>query len=394
MYENFLDENFEIGENRINGVETALNMFSENTVCQTVDPYDFTIWSLLSRRSDQGMELIKISPACADEKLILPENMNQVYFRKGNGTRGLLPFETLKKWGIRQKQIEEIYERGFFLQYHDSDSVITMIPSKAFLATLCRRVGCGKLNEGIDPLRDIYLASRMRNADPFKLVYRKNGVIAKAFGCFSQGFVSNPQTVALDFAEELSKTSPVTIRAWNITHFLTKIDYMFTMNAVVFKRVKITPGIRFILSDVGDASYTMKNVLYINGGMVYLSKGVSRSHQGILDAPGLTQSYIDQAYGELKSISDKLDAMGDTPVESVKKAILELYKKCGLYKAYGKLNSNRFLNRYVMPMSDKPGNKLDAALFILKMPGYIKNRSKFILYEEVANAAGKVFDIA
>ena len=107
-----------------------------------------------------------------------------------------------------------------------------MIPSKALMSTLCRRLGIGTITEGRNPLRDIYLASIMRDAEDFTLVYRKSpqGGHAKAFACFSTKYQHTPQKIVFDFMRLLSNMKTLegghlSVRQYRINHFITSIDF-------------------------------------------------------------------------------------------------------------------------------------------------------------------------
>lgn len=390
MYKNFLDEDFEVFDNRENGARQALTVMSNSTVCRTIEPSGVTIFSLISkRRTDEQMELIKISPDYADEKLILPENPKQVYFSPKNNTRGTLSWNTLRKWGVTDAQINEIYERGYFMQYHERATSITLIPSKAFLATLCRQIGCGKLEEGIEPLRDIYLASKLRDAEPFIMVYRTNGRIGKAFGCFSTSFSHNPQTIAFEFKHELSKISPVAIRSWRVNHFVSRIDFMFSELSQRIGGIKLTPGVRLIMSDVGDASYSLQNVIFLNGGMVLFNKAVSKRHLGKLDVKEMTETYQKNIKDEFNVVFDSLKKMEQKPIDNVKKAIIEIMKSIGFSSAYGVQNASALKKQYIKNMKEKPGTEFDAVKFVMRIPGMIRNSASLQQFEIVAEAAGK-----
>lgn len=389
MYANFLDEDFEISDNRENGVNKALTIISNSTVYKVINPSGITIFSLTSRRSDDSFDLIKINPDYADEKIILPSNPQQIYFAPSRGNRGTMSVDKLKKWGITDKQISEIRERGYFLQYHEKSTVITLIPSKAFLATLCRQIGCGKLEEGIEPLRDIYLASKLRDAEPFMLVYRTNGRIGKAFGCFSTSFSHNPQTIVYDFKAELSKISPVAIRGWRINHFVTKIDFMFAEMSQRIGGLKMVPGVRLTMSDVGDASYSLQNTIYLNGGMVIFNKAVSKRHVGVLNVSEMTAIYESQINDECTFVFDRLKEMENHSVDDVKESVLKALKSIGFGPAYGVQNAAKFKKKHVNNLSASKGTRLDVVKFLMKIPGLIRNHTSPALYENVAETVGK-----
>lgn len=392
MYKTFLDDDFEISGNREIGAKKALSAFSESTKYELVNPYSFTIFSLLSKRKNNSLELIKIEPDYTDEQLIIPQNMNQVYYRRENGNKGAFPIQKFRDWGVNDTQIKEICERGFFLQYlNEKGKRMTLIPSQAFLATLCRQLGCGKLSDGINPFRDLYLASLMRDAEPFKLVYRTNGSVCKAFGCFSKNFTQTPQMIAFDFKEGLSKFGPVLIRAWRLNHFLTAIDFSFAEESVRIGKMRITPGVRLTMSDVGDASYSLQNALYINGGLVLFDKSVSKRHSGTLEVKEMIEEY-EINYRHMKEVLKSLSSMQNVPIENLRKTVRNLLKYVGFGNLYGVRNASKFKEVHVNELSTQPATLLDAILIVIKIPGMIRNNCTALLYDRVAAGIGKILE--
>lgn len=393
-YENFLNDDFSLSGSRERGALEALNFMSENTINKVVYPSEFTIFSLTSQKNPEQIEMLKIKPDYTDEKLILPANPKQVYFGHGSGNRGSLPVSKLRSWGLSDSQIEEIYARGFFLQYHDeNDEIITLIPSKSFLSTFCKQLGCGRLDEGINPFRDLYLASLMRYADSFQIVYRKNGNIGKVFACFSRDVKHTSQTVVMDIKEELLKHRNTCIRGWRIDHYLTYIDFAFTDRMEVIGGARVTPGVRFTFSDVGDASYCLQSSLFIYGGIILIGKELSKRHTKTeFDVKTFVQDYFDSYYGEIKISMQKIKDSKTIEVDNVQDKVSKTITHIGLKRVFGLANTNKLKESYLKTIPDEQGSQEDVFMAILKIPGNIRNHHSYSMYSDVAKIVAGIFD--
>jgi len=395
----FLDDDFEISESRENGFTLAINEMSKNTVYELVRPERFLIFSLIEPIDNNGnMKVIRLNPDYMDMKLFMPRSNNDLYFRKETGNAGVQCVKKFKELGFTNTQIKEIERSGFFLQYQrDNGATITLIPSKAFLSTLCRQLGIGKLNEGIDPIRDIFIASKLRYADKFMLVYRKAGNAlnghGKAFGCFTPKFSHTPQTIAFDFKNKLSEFGTLSIRYWCINHFLTNVDFAFNNIGVRVEKTKITPGVRLTLSDVGDSSYRLQNALYLNGGTVLFEDlSMTRRHSGELKVEDMVSEYRNVLYPRLNDAIAVLETLDVIKVSNKNLAIKRIMKKIGFAAAIGVTNATGFKRKYLSD-SNEGCTALDVALYMLKIPGIIKSQYKISVIEKASACVGKIFDL-
>lgn len=392
----FLNEDFELTENREDGLRQAVCEMSERTCYKLVTPSNFMIYSLLKPRDDKkdAFHVAILDPDFSDMHILTPKNVAECYFRPENKTLGYVKIADLRKCGMTEEQIDEIEKNGYFLQYRTEKSTMTLIPSKAFLSTLCRQLGIGKLNEGIDSIRNIYLASRMRDGEPFTLVYRKSqSGYSKAFGCFSKKFPHHSQIIIFDFKDQLSAFGLVSVRHWAINHFLTSVDFAFHDIGVRVGKLKLTPGVRLSLSDVGDSSYILQNTLYTNGGVVLFDELVSRKHTGTLEVEDMMRQYRENQYPKLKKAIALLEELDQIPVKDKRTAILLLFQKIQIASAFGKSNFKEFKKQYLPKEENIPCTALDVVLFILKIPGIVRPSYKAFATERVALAVGKVLTL-
>ena len=392
----FLNEDFYIEDYREGQLQQVIEAVSDATHFLVVDPSQFKIFSMIDGSKDDSMKMLVLDPDYASVNMLIPDGNKKGYFRRENGNIGNCKIQSLTQMGMTTEQIQEIKSNGFFLQYRGEKSTLTLIPSKAFLATLCRQLGIGKLNSGPDGVRDIYLASRLRCAEEFAIIYRKtaNGY-GKVFGCFSPKFAYMPQTVAFDFMDALSKLSgnesSVTIRQWKITHFYTSIYFTMDELVEVIGGVKITPGVCLTLSDVGDASYSLESTLYLNGGVVLFDDKISRRHTGTVDATEMVDEYSSK-FQKLHDIMIQLHESLDINIPNKAKSAADLLKKIKFNTSFGIRNAIAYKDEY-LTKSQKSCTGFDLYMEILKIPGIVHGIHRKELEDQVSRSIGRVFDV-
>lgn len=387
---NYLDEDFVLEDYKEGSLRDVLEEISDSTKFKIVEPARFKIYSIIHTKDKGSLRIVALDPDFMTADILLSPDASSEYFKQGN--MGNLPIHSLKLRGMTNEQIEEVKRIGFLLRYRDDKSEFTLIPSDAFLATLCRQLGIGRLSDGIDPLRDIYLASKMRYADEFGIVYRTYKGYGKVFGCFSPKFSATPQTVCYEFMEGLKDLGDVafniSIRRWKITHFLTTVQFSLNSLTEVIGGVKITPGVRLKLSDVGDASFTLESILCLNGGTVLLGDKVTRRHTGKIIPSDIISEYS-------KCISHISDALGylrdgeGMVVEDKFKEMKKLLKRIGFESAFGLRNTNAFLKEYLSEETVQC-TYFDVLIDILKIPGIIQGKYQPNIEELVSLSVGGV----
>ncbi len=384
---NFLDENFSItGEKDASKLWSDLKYFSDHTHSIVVNPPCLHIFSVFHCKK-AGLEAAVFKPDYIDLRLIAPENPSQLYFSRPNNNIGLLPYENFKKSGMADSQIEDIKNAGYFLQYVQDGQALTLVPSKALFATLCKKVGVGKLNQGIDPIRDLYLASRLRTAKPFQIVYRSNENAMKAFCCFSPRYQLEPQTVALEIKEALEHYTRVSVKDWSLNHFISKVNFLFSSCAFQYNNMQICPGVQFSLSDVGDSSYVLQSMISVKEAVILLDQTKMQRHGEEFNAQEFAQQFFYKYYSKLELFTDFLKQAQKIKVASASDPTEQLFKKLNK-TAFGLKKFEQFRCGYQIHQGD--GNLLDSLCNIMKIPQFIKNTSNTCVYEAVSRDVGSI----
>ncbi len=387
----FLDDNFQITRNREPGLRSLIQEVTDRTIFEEIAPSRLEVYSLLDKSLGNGFEIIKIIPDFANIWMLTPQNMEQVYFKPGNHNIGRISKNKFRKMGMTETQITEIEKAGYFFQYtKDNGKKTIIIPYKGLLSELCRKLGVGKLVDGICPLRDIFLASLMKNADNFILVQRKGSSYTKAFTCFSSNTEHTDQSVIFDLKDKLAEFGLITIRHFKLTHAKTTIDYAFNDMSTRILNTKITPGVRLCLSDIGDSSFTLQNTLYVNGGAALFTEAVAKRNRSIVNVEEIIKKYKKEVYPKLSEQMKFLTGLCEKHVSDLDSKIERLMKITGMKQVMGRNNYRHFSDN-LMPEIPNKGTAVEAAIWILKLPGLTRPHYKDYINEQISVCAGKIF---
>lgn len=293
-FQDFLSDDFLVQGNDLKSLQEALSFVKEHTICEKVAPYNMVLFSLLSskKRNDTGINLITIVPEEADSSLLLPETEKEIHFSIQNKNKGSIRFETLEKWGIQKKDLQQIYCMGFFFQFtNEEGKQITMIPSEMFAKTFYKRLGCGKLQEGINPLRDIYIANRMKYSEEVTLIYRTQEGLAKGFAAFSPTFGSTSENIVEDFCSSMKNAE---VNNWQITHKQGIVDLVCPPSCLGHVEGQFL--MRFQWSDLGDACYSIQAGLFVNGSIILFPYKVERRHTNNFELKTLMEKFQQEQF--------------------------------------------------------------------------------------------------
>lgn len=387
----------------MNPEEIANNIKKKHTVYKVVHPEHIEIYSIIRpRNKEKGkeedfFEIIKLIPDYMDMRFFMPNNMDQFYFKSEMKTKGIVSCEKFRKAQITDKQINEIEDVGFFMQLIDpkKHSAFILIPSKNFFTPFCRKLGIGKVNYGINPFRDIYLASRLKDANPFVIVYRTNdpATYGKAFTCFSEKTVKIEQSCIFDYKDALTKIEPNIIRSWQYTHTRTDIDFSYPARSINLKqKCKITLGTRLSFSDIGECAFRLQNCIFTNGGTILLPQEASRKKSNKLSPEGIVKDYNSQCYMKFDKIMEQLKSYETIPVTDMQQSVWNILEKLKFSSAFGFSNTRDLQKKYLSTF-EKEGDALDVVIKILKIPGVLQRNYPGTTHDRVNECIGKIFNL-
>lgn len=389
----YLDDDWSVSGTEETDFRILIKEVSDTTYTKVINPANFLIYSLLGYKKikDQAFKIAIIDPDFASMGILI-SNGKEPYFSKDNKTIGYLKLEQLKEQGVTDEQIQEIENAGFLLQYRTEKRILTLMPSKMLLATLCRQLGIGKLNSGPEPLRDIYLASQMGQRKKFKMVYRKYQGNAKAFACFGLKYCAAPQTIILDILDSLREkafTESVQVIYWKICHSNTIADFVFPNMEMETEHIKLTPGVRLTTSDIGDSSYTLQNILYVNGHTIVLNELVAKKHTSQLEISEFVDYYAKDIFPSLILILSRIEKLKSMKIKCKKAAIACLLSKINLYHVLGQKNTQSFKEAFLNQLPEQECTGRDVISEILMIPDYLPESIKS--EERISKSIGSVF---
>lgn len=363
LSQQFLDEDYKSFCPRENGSHLFFKEVGKHTVYKVVHPEHIEIYSIVRpRNKEKGkeedfFEIIKLIPDYMDMRFFMPNNMDQFYFKSEMKTKGIVSCEKFRKAQITDKQINEIEDVGFFMQLIDpkKHSAFILIPSKNFFTPFCRKLGIGKVNYGIDPIRDIYLASRLKDA--------------------------------------LAKIEPNIIRSWQYTHTRTDIDFSYPARSINLKqKCKITLGTRLSFSDIGECAFRLQNCIFTNGGTILLPQEASRKKSNKLSPEGIVKDYNSQCYMKFDKIMEQLKSYETIPVTDMQQSVWNILEKLKFSSAFG-FSNTRDLQKNYLSTFEKEGDALDVVIKILKIPGVLQRNYPGTTHDRVNECIGKIFNL-
>lgn len=247
----------------------------------------------------------------------------------------------------------------------------------------------------IDPIRDIYLASRLKDANPFVIVYRTNdpATYGKAFTCFSEKTVKIEQSCIFDYKDALAKIEPNIIRSWQYTHTRTDIDFSYPARSINLKqKCKITLGTRLSFSDIGECAFRLQNCIFTNGGTILLPQEASRKKSNKLSPEGIVKDYNSQCYMKFDKIMEQLKSYETIPVTDMQQSVWNILEKLKFSSAFG-FSNTRDLQKNYLSTFEKEGDALDVVIKILKIPGVLQRNYPGTTHDRVNECIGKIFNL-
>lgn len=297
--ENYLNEDFYTEGSNVNTLLQILKEVSETTQCKNIEPSNLTIYSIVDI-TKTGLNVLIIRPDYMNAEDLFPLVRRYTYFSAENKNYVFISYSKLQGIGLTENLIEEIKEVGYFMKYtmDYGSSILFMMPSKTFLATLCKQIGCAKLPSESDPIREIFIGHLLKDAKNFKMIWRTDENINKCFACFSSKYIFEDQLqVVSKFLECMKVQKPNSYVSWyEISHYETLVrvsytDKKYTLNGSNKKRTLI-PGVIFSFSEVGDASYSLQGYISCNGSGFYVGNPILLDHKNSFLIEELWEKYL------------------------------------------------------------------------------------------------------
>ena len=293
-----------------------LHTLCSSTVTRRIE-YELAIYSICKVLKD-SIKVFLFVPDEMDAEALFGVGRYH-YFAEEADNYFEMSFAELESYGFTKETIEEVLERGFFLSLQMDGKEKYLVPSSEFLNTMVKFCGGGKVPKEPDPLRDLYVAYLLREADPFQIVYREDGKVGRAITCIGARTTYVPQEqIVAELLRDIHEKQKYAIVSWyEINHLYTQIKVDLTELQLRTKgkdkRNNFYPGLLLTVSDTGDYANSIQTVIGFNGRMVKLG----------------TTTSLESAISELKFVLKRISA-ADGKVVSKGKEVLRLAKSIGL----------------------------------------------------------------
>ncbi len=271
MYNNFLSSSFNLKGNNRKELLNDLQVFAKGTFTRAIEPYDLVLYSIVSVKND-GFIVIELNPDEMDIHSIAPRN-NESILKNGYN---FVPFKDFIRLGIDMDLIEDIRNEGFFLKYRGK----VILPAEGCANLISKACKFGRVPTEPSPVRDMYLAYLLGEADPFKIMLRSNGHISKLIDIVSEKHKhidqSNMTLKALDLISDECPEAQVTF--YSLDHKKSVVKLEFTDLKVSKKskrRYVFTPATIITISDDTDTKSSVQGCIGMEGRFIKLDNSIS-----------------------------------------------------------------------------------------------------------------------
>lgn len=321
-----------------------LRILDKHTKIVDVTPTRLTIWGIrdLSQvygtLSTEGKFLImcltgtKIREPMAVK--ILYHVLKGDYTKIENGKKKFVTItkgaEIMKKLGVSYSSLAEIRDNKFYLVYDPpgEEEKIMAIPGKYVLSTMCRRANM-ICPQNPDILDITYLAKRLTDAKDFRMIVRTNSAGTKAVACMGADYQPMKQAEVMDVIEAISKRKKCLVSNWEISHYGTNVDLVFT-DSIVNEAYAV--GARFSFSDMGRESPSITPYIYYEDGAYPYGERTSMQ--------------MDSKFNKFTLVDDFFEENGQALEE-----MRDLFDNIQCHYLF-KVNAKDFITKYLMAVSN------------------------------------------
>lgn len=334
----FISKYYKAVGNNEKSLMDDLKVFSDNTIAKTIEPYNLIIYSI-ARIKKEGFLMLELSPDEMDIFSVIPPKGRTSLYSEGNGYK-YFSFAGLQKVGITEDLIEDIRDAGFFMKYRSN----IIIPGEGCPNILAKACKVGKVSTEPSPMRDMYLAYVLSEAEPFKLLCRTDGRMVKLIDIVSDthSHVSQQDHVekALGIIRSIRDDASVTY--YSLDHKKSVIKVEFPKMKLVKKGKKryiFTPALTLTISDDTDTKSCIQGSLGINGRLCKIGDSISLC----LDDRDIKKRIV-PLIKELETISAHIAGLDERELSDRRESIKELasavdlpsvgQKVYGMYESY------------------------------------------------------------
>lgn len=197
--------------------------------------------------------------------------------------RNFLSLSSMKNIGLTTDILMKITKDIKFAFYRRQTGELIFISELAW-NTLVQRLNVGKdVSDANNILRDAYLASKMKTADPATFIMRKEKGVKVLVAAPSTRSEFFRQTEIQKVYKEIGKTKKIQYVDGCISDDITEISFVFPEDAKYIKGkygIDVVPGMRLSISDTCKCGIRVVPYFEVNGIRVYGSNQVKKEHRG------------------------------------------------------------------------------------------------------------------
>lgn len=237
-----------------------------------------------------------------------------------------VPKKRYYSMGLTEDDVKKMAKVGMFFEYEGN----TVILSKRFLYHLSNVMNIGVVEQGMNPIRELFLANQLFDMDPFYITVRKKQDVYKAFYASVTPNCSNDIIKICKVILEHMVDKGASIYSWEIAHEKTEICFYYPEYAVE----GFDFGIIFRISDTGEHATSLCNVVIAESTVFLMRDAIlSKRNFGSIDAEKLIREFESMTEGSLEEYRKNIISS-----EVMKRATLEeAFHLFGLSRRCGKI---------------------------------------------------------
>lgn len=205
-------------------------------------------------------------------------NLVHQIMKKNDSDRAAMDFFKIPKSyfyqrGVSREEMYKLLKIGMYFEYDD----LLILPSERSLGYLGRFMKFSSFQKGMNPLRELLIASQIYDSKPFYMTVRKGKSVMKAFyASATKPDIEPVKNVCRSVIKNLKKKGAV-IRSWEVTQEKTEVLFTYPQYSVEGFEF----GVKFHASDIGEYAFTLCNCIYAAGNAYMINDcSIERKNYG------------------------------------------------------------------------------------------------------------------
>lgn len=277
-----LDDNYEVKGTGQEKLACIVKDMDERTCVISVNaPQELLISAVLEKHTNtESPRFVLLTSQTMVPGTLFPIKKEDLLHNRKYKNIGYIPQDSQTMDALRE-YIPDIEQNGYYLVVR-GERKVTIVPSKGFLATLCRRLNTGAIPPGENVFAFCYLATLLNKAEPFQIIARKeavNSTCYKGYHCASINFTAIPQAIVWNVKKLLEKHTKAKVWTWEITNYVTKVNFLFPEYSQKNENDTFMFGVRYQMSTIGDCSLILQPIVKYRKSVFLYGKSKMITHR-------------------------------------------------------------------------------------------------------------------